>query len=44
MYKFRLGFHLSLFLSLELTQYSSIGLDNGFVPRRRQAIFWTNDG
>ena len=25
-------------------QYDSIGLDNGFVSTRRQAIIWTNDG
>ena len=25
-------------------QYSSIGLDNGLAPSRRQAIIWTNDG
>ena len=25
-------------------QYFSIGLDNGLVPARRQAINWTNDG
>ena len=25
-------------------QYDSLGLDNGFVPTRRQAIIWTNDG
>ena len=24
-------------------QYSSIGLDNGLSPTRRQAIVWTND-
>ena len=24
-------------------QYSSIGLDNGLAPARRQAIIWTND-
>ena len=24
--------------------YSSIGLDNGLAPTRRQAIIWTNDG
>ena len=24
-------------------QYSSIGLDNGLAPSRRQAIIWTND-
>ena len=25
-------------------QHSSIGSDNGFVPTRRQAVIWTNDG
>ena len=25
-------------------QNASIGLDNGLVPARRQAIIWTNDG
>ena len=25
-------------------QYSSLGLDNGLAPSRRQAIIWTNDG
>ena len=25
-------------------QYTSIGLDNGLAPNRRQAIIWTNDG
>ena len=25
------------------SQYSSIGLDNGLVPTRQQAIIWTND-
>ena len=25
-------------------QYSSIGSDHGFVPTRRQAIIWTNNG
>ena len=25
-------------------QYSSIGLDDGLAPSRRQAIIWTNDG
>ena len=24
--------------------YNSIGLDNGLVPSRWQAIIWTNDG
>ena len=25
-------------------KYSSIDLDNGLAPSRRQAIIWTNDG
>ena len=29
---------------VQLTWYSSIGLDNGLAPSRRQAIIWTNDG
>ena len=43
MYEFRLRFHWSLFLRLQL-QYSSIGSDNGLAPSRRQAIIWSNAG
>ena len=43
-YEFWSKFHLSLFLTFQLTQYSSIGSDNGLAPIRRQAIIWTNDG
>ena len=34
-------FHWALFLRLQLT-ITSIGLDDGLVPNRRQAIIWTN--
>ena len=40
MYEFRLRFHWNL----SNPQYSSIGLDNGLAPSRRQAIIWNNDG
>ena len=42
-FEFRLKFHWSLFLRVQLT-YSSIGSDNGLAPSRGQAIIWTNDG
>ena len=38
---FCLKFHRSLFLRVPLT-ITSIGLDNGLTPNRRQAIIWTN--
>ena len=41
-YEFRLKFHWSLFLRVQLT-YSSIDSDNGLATTRRQAIIWTND-
>ena len=44
MFEFLLKFHWSLFLRVELTIYYSIGLDNGLVPARRQALIWTNAG
>ena len=28
----------------QINNNSNIGLDNGLVPTRRQAIIWTNDG
>ena len=40
---------ISIKISLEFVlkgsvkKYSSIGLDNGLAPPRRQAIIWTND-
>ena len=37
-FDFGLKFNWSLFLRVQ----SSIGLDNGLVPNRRQAITWTN--
>ena len=40
MLEFRWKLHWSLFLGSNL-QYSNIGLDNGLVPGRRQAIIWT---
>ena len=43
MLEFRLKFPLSLFPMVQL-QYSSIGLDNGLAPTRRQAIIRTSDG
>ena len=43
MYEFRLKFHWSLFLGVQLT-ISIIGLENGLAPTRRQAIIWSNDG
>ena len=43
MLEFRLNFHWSLFLRVQLT-ISSIGSDNGLAPSRRQAIIWTSDG
>ena len=43
MFEFQLKFHWSLFLKVQL-KYSSIGLDYGLAPSRRQAIIWTNDG
>ena len=43
MYVFRLKFHWSLFLRVQLT-WSSIGSDNGLAPSRLQAIIWTNGG
>ena len=33
--------HWNLFLSVQLTK-PSIGLDNGLVPNRQQAIIWPN--
>ena len=42
MLDFGLKFQWSLFLRVQL-KYSSIGLDNGLVPVRWQAIVWTND-
>ena len=41
--EFRLRFHWSLFLRVQLT-IIRIGSDNGLAPVRRQAIMWTNDG
>ena len=38
---FQLKFPWSLFLRVQLTT-PSIGLDNGLVPNRREAIMWTN--
>ena len=43
MLEFRLNFHWSLFLRVQL-KYSTIGSDNGLAPSRRQAIIWTNGG
>ena len=40
---FQFKFHWNLFPSV-LLQHATIGLDNGFVQIRRQAINWTNDG
>ena len=42
MHEFRLRFHWNLFRRSN-QQNSSIGLDNGLAPVRRQAIIWTND-
>ena len=42
MYKFWLRLHWSLFPRVQLT-HSSIGLGNGLVPFRHQAIIWSND-
>ena len=41
MFEFRLKFHWSLFLRVQLTIFQ-LGLDNGLAPIRRQAIIWTN--
>ena len=41
---FRLKFHWSIFLWVQLTKNVSIGSDNGLAPIRRQAIIWTNGG
>ena len=41
MLEFRLKFHWSLFLRVQLNHFS-IGSDNGLSPSRRQAIIWTN--
>ena len=40
-YEFRLKFHWTLFLWVQLT-ISSTGSDNRLAPTRRQAIIWTN--
>ena len=42
MFEFRLKFHWSLFLKVQLTIFQH-GSDNDFAPNRRQAIIWTND-
>ena len=39
--EFLLNLHWSLFLKVQLTA-TSIGLDNGLAPNRRQTIIWTN--
>ena len=44
MYLFRSRFRWGLFPRVKLMRYSSIGLDNGLAPTRRQAIIWTKDG
>ena len=41
-FEFRLKFHWSLFLRVQLT--INIVSDNGLAPPRRQAIIWTNEG
>ena len=38
-----LKFSWNLFLQVQL-KYTGIGLDNGLVQKRWQAISWTNDG
>ena len=43
MFEFRLQFHWSLFLRVQL-KYSTIGSDIGLAPTRRQDIVWTNAG
>ena len=43
MHEFPWKFHSGLSLGSNV-QYTSIGLDNGLAPARRQAIIWTNDG
>ena len=43
MFQFRVKFHLSLFLRVQL-QYSSFASYNGLAPTRQQAIIWANDG
>ena len=43
MHEFRLRFHWSLFLGVQLIIFQ-LGSDNGLSPTRRQAIIWTNDG
>ena len=40
-YEFRLRFHWSLFVRVQLT-ISIIGSDNGLAPTGQQAITWTN--
>ena len=55
MLEFRLNFHWSLFLRVQLTHWGWVthicvskliitGSDNGLSPGRRQAIMWTNAG
>ena len=56
MFEFRLKFHWSLFLRVQLAIFSEFkfqiqiqfiqinGSDNGLAPSRLQAIIWTNDG
>ena len=46
MFEFRLNINWSLFLRVQLMifRYSSIDVDNGLTPSRRQAVIWTNDG
>ena len=41
-FEFRLKFHWSLFLRVQLTNFS-IGSDNDLVPNRQQASIWTNN-
>ena len=43
-YKFLSKFQWSFFLRAQLATDSSIGLDDGLAPIRRQAIIWINDG
>ena len=35
-------FHWSLFLRLKLTKKNTIGLDNGVVPNKQEAVIWTH--
>ena len=44
MHELQLKFHWSFVPKGPINYIPVLGLDNGLVPTKRQAIIWTNDG